>query len=581
MGSLLYLDTYESQLLSSQENSMIQQGRILSSALAGLSPAAGKSAAGTETAAADGGAADGGTGSTALAAEAARILENLRGRVDSRIRVVDTEGNLLADSATVQYGSAGGEGASPQAGDRGGPGGGSADDASSPKSSLLYRVAVGPVNLAKRLLFPPPANFSGGEFYSGKQVLLGPEIRAALEGRYGAATRYSSGGQVSVNLYSAIPILGGSLGDSLGDSLDGSPGDSLGGIIGAVLVSRSSYGILLNLYRIRLDIIRIFFMSLLVSLLLSLGLSFTITMPLRKLKDEAETVLDSRGRFAGHFRGLGRRDEIGNLSRSLSKLSQKLERRIGHIDAFTSDLLHELKNPLAAIRGRTELALSAPAKEETLLEGIMREEGRMERLLARLGELSRIDNTLEQEETEAVDLGVFLPLLLETWPRGGPARPAVSEGPEPAAGVVFDPPPGAERTLVRINADRLVQAIANPLENACSFSPPGGTVRLGLRKDTEAGNPQRAGKGGAAAGPCWTVTIDDEGPGIPGEGGRYFERFYSERPPEDREAHSGLGLAIVKAIAEGYGGRCSLTNRRGADGRVRGCRFTLSLPAAE
>jgi two-component system sensor histidine kinase ChvG len=496
--------------------------------------------------------------SRALAAEAARIQENLRGRVDSRIRVVDTEGNLLADSARVQYGGPGEED-SPQAEDRGGSGGGGADGGAGPNSSFLYRAVVGPVNLAKRIFFPPQANFSGGEFYSGKQVLLGPEILAALEGRYGAATRYSSGGQVSVNLYSAIPIPGG-------------PGE----IIGAVLVSRSSYGILLNLYRIRLDIIRIFFMSLLVSLLLSLGLSFTITVPLRKLKDEAETVLDSRGRFAGHFRGLRRRDEIGDLSRSLSQLSQKLERRIGHIDAFTSDLLHELKNPLAAIRGRTELALSSPVKEEALLEGIMREEGRMERFLARLRELSRIDNTLEREETETVDLGVFLPLFLETWPQGGAAR---SRGPEPAVGLAFDPPPGAEPALVRINTDRLIEAIANPLENACSFSPPGGTVRLGLRKDGEGEGPQRPGTGGNG-GPWWTVTIDDEGPGIPGEGDRYFERFYSERPPEDREAHSGLGLAIVKAIAEGYGGRCSLANRRGADGGVRGCRFTLSLPAA-
>jgi two-component system sensor histidine kinase ChvG len=505
-GSLLYLDTYESQLLHSQENSMIQQGRILSSALAGVSLAAGKtavkadaaSAAGTDPAAVGGTPAGAGPAvedredtavSAALAAEAVRILENLRGRVDSRIRVVDATGRLLADSATVQYGfpdaaGTGDRGFFPE-GDLGGTGDAeNPDGASSPNSSILYRIAVDPVNFVKRFLFPPQASFSGGEFYSGKQVLLGPEIRAALEGRYGAATRYSSGGQVSVNLYSAIPI----------------PGDSPGKISGAILVSRSTYGILFNLYRIRLDIIRIFFISLLVSLLLSLGLSFTITVPVRKLKNEAETVLDSRGRFTGHFRGLKRMDEIGDLSRSLSKLFQKLEKRIGHIDAFTSDLLHELKNPLAAIRGQTELALASPAKEERLLGGIMQEEGRMERLLARLRELSQIDNTLEREETETVDLGVFLPLFLETWPQrtgGGAAHPAGSEGPESAAGIalVFDPPPGVERAPVRINTDRLIQAVANPLENACSFSPPGGTIRLGLRKDGGTGGPQKTKTG--------------------------------------------------------------------------------------
>jgi two-component system, OmpR family, sensor histidine kinase ChvG len=73
MASLLYLDSYEKQLLETQEGSMIQQGRLLASAL----------------------------DSQDLSAQAAGILRRLAGRVDSRLRVIDAEGRLLADSATL------------------------------------------------------------------------------------------------------------------------------------------------------------------------------------------------------------------------------------------------------------------------------------------------------------------------------------------------------------------------------------------------------------------------------------------------------------------------------------------------
>jgi two-component system sensor histidine kinase ChvG len=530
MGSLLVLDTYENQLLAFQENSMIQQGRIFASVLSGFQ--------------------DGAEDGEGLAREARRILENLRGRTDSRIRVVDDRGRLLADSAVLASAPVN----PPEERENASPPGAEiyteADDPEQPANTkVLYGIAVYPVKVLKKLLRPPARGYSGAEFYSGRQVLLGPEIQAALEGRYGAATRYSSGGQVSVNLYSAIPVFAGAEGGT----------DT---VIGAVLVSRSSYGILLNLYRLRLDIIRIFFMSLAVSLLLSLGLSLTITLPIKKLKAEAEGVLDKAGHFSGHFRGLKRRDEIGDLSRSLHSLSQKLEKRIGFIERFTSDLLHELKNPLAAIRAQTELAALSPVKEEKLLDGIAAEEGRMERLLGKLRELSRIDNALEQETAETVDLAAFIPLLLERYTPGPDAGPVfenrLRENHGGAAG--RETPDPAE---VLINPDHLIRALTNLIDNAFSFSPPGGKVTVALES-------ARNGEG-------WNITVEDEGPGIREDTAeRYFDRFYSERSDAEKENHSGLGLAIVRAIAEGSGGGCSLRNRTNGTG----CRCTLRFPKA-
>lgn len=526
IASFMYLGTYERQLLDTQESSMIQQGRILASALTG----------------------------TDLAAEAALVLGRLGGRVDSRLRVVDASGRLLADSATLSATtsatspSVAGTEASPEAGaarslnESVAPVPAVDEPAAAPVDSrkanerALYRTVVYPLNLVRRFLAPPSEGYDSGEFYSGKNVLLGPEVAAALAGRYGAVTRLSSGGQVSVNLYSAIPILGQGAGE----------------VVGAVLVSRSTYGILVKLYALRLDIIKISAVSLIAAALLSLTLSMTITAPIGKLKNEAETVLDSAGRFRGRFTGLRRKDEIGDLSRALSSLSERLEKRISYIDGFTSDLLHELKNPLAAIRGATDLALEAAsgeAERTRLLERVRDEERRMERLLAGLREMGGIDNRLDGESVQPVDLRALVPVALARYPHRD----------YPTVRVRFEDAVG-KPALARVNSDRLVQAITNPVDNAVSFSPAGSAVTVRLHESDG----------------TYIVDVDDEGPGIAEPSrGKVFDRFYSDRPEGERQSHSGLGLAIVKAIAAGYGGSCSI-----GSGPEGGCRFRLALPKA-
>lgn len=524
LASLLYLDTYEKQLLEMQEASMIQQGRVFASAMAGVD----------------------------LAAESTAILARLGARVDSRIRVVDTGGRLVADSA-----------AEPAAAKpRSAPGAEAQAASRKANERMLYRTFVSPINAVRRWLLPPGESYDSGEFYSGAATLLGPEVQAALAGRYGSITRLSTGGQVSVNLYSAIPVFGSASNE----------------VRGAVLVSRSTYGILRRLYEVRLELIKVFVFSLAAALLLSVALSMTITVPIVRLKRQAEGVLDRSGRFRGRFTGLRRKDEIGDLSRSLSDLSARLERRIGFIDGFTADLLHELKNPLAAIRGAVELALSEPggddvggddagdpagdpasglASENARVRGLLLrvrdEELRMERLLSRLRELGRIDNRMDDEEASLVDLAELAPLILSRYPHKD----------YPTVRVVFDARVDGP-ALVRANPDRLTQLLSNPVDNAVSFSPVGSTVTVRLS----------AGSLSGLSG--YLVEVDDDGPGAdPASLPRAFDRFYSDRPAAAADEHTGLGLAIAHAIATGYGGACSLENR--PEG---GCRFSLVLPRA-
>ncbi len=506
LGSMLYLDTYEEQLLEKQEESMIQQGRIFSAALTGEN----------------------------IRENGYLILEKLNRRVDSRIRILDTGGNLLADSAVIN-----GEDHPEEA----------SDIYSSRKSAvssikktanqtLLYRITIIPLSQIKKLLFPPDTSYGTGEFYSGKTVLMGPEIQAAVRGRYGAITRISSGGQVSVNLYSAIPVWNG-------------PGEE--SVIGVVLISRSTYKILLNLYELRLDIMKIFLMSLGAALIISLALSMTITRPLHKLKIQAGKILDKSGRFQSHFTGLKRKDEIGALSRTLCQLSENLEKRIAFIDQFTADMLHELKNPLAAIRGAAEMSALSPEKEEHLLNNILEEEKRMERLLERLREISRIDNQMDREPGEEVELNSLIPLILSRYPHKD----------FPDIPVAFTSKIEG-KALITANPDRLVQMIANPVDNSVSLSEKGYCVEIELFR----------GEGTESS---YILTIKDRGPGIPGASLPFlFNRFYSDRDDREKGKHSGLGLSIVKSIVEKYGGSCRLENRDGG-----GACFTLNLPAAD
>lgn len=532
IGSLLYLDTYEKQLLQNLERSLIQQGRIFSAALSD-----------TDSGEQTGGIVAGGSmipehNSDILRQHALLILENLNQNLIARVRIVDMNGVLLADSA-VDFQHSGASG-SDVSGVRSATTVSKITEAADEiriRDSLPYQIAVEPIKAILRLLYPPRPPLPSGEYYSGKEVLLGDEIEAALEGRYGAATRISSGGQRSVNLYSALPIYSGEL------------------VAGAVLVNQSTYRILSNLYGIRMDIINIFFLSLTAAFGLSVLLSLTITRPIRKLQHEAEQVLDDNGAVRDAFSKLRRRDEIGSLSRSLNTLAGRLVKRIDFIDSFYSDILHELKNPLTAVRSAAEIMESdSPDWQRPFLRTIQEETNRINRILGELRELTRIDTQLDVEETEPIDISPFVMELIDGYGR------LHRENLRIAAGRMDD------RCLVEANPARLRQVLVNLFDNALSFSKSAAHSPALIQVEV-----LRRGRSEKERARYAEIIIEDNGPGIsPGNLDRIFDRFFTDR--EDRDDHSGLGLSICKAIVEGYGGTIRAANRKEG-----GARFSIGL----
>ena len=131
---------------------------------------------------------------------------------------------------------------------------------------------------------------------------------------------------------------------------------------------------------------------------------------------------------------------------------------------------------------------------------------------------------------------------------------------------------GGQPFTIEGHESRLGQVTNNLIDNARSFSPKGGTVRVGLR--------QRRCEAGDEDGPLGIeITVEDEGPGIPDHAlERIFERFYTDRPEQGFGQNSGLGLSISRQIIEALGGRIWAVNRIAADGSVAGARFAAWLP---
>jgi two-component system sensor histidine kinase ChvG len=377
----------------------------------------------------------------------------------------------------------------------------------------------------------PKPDLASADFYSKDKPLMGPEIKAALGGRYGATTRYSIGEQrQSIIIYSAIPVR------------------SREKVVGVVLVSQSTYRLLLDLYEVRMGTIKVFLICIVLAVVLTLFLSSTIGRPLRRLRNEAEALLDTRGRLMRPFRPTRRLDEIGDLGRTLHELTERLEAHIQFIESFAADLSHEFKNPLASIRSAAEIALEAGDKKERVkfLDMVIRDVARMERLLTGTREITQLDVSLAKEPREEVKLGPLVEHILA----GARLR---------EKDLVFELQAPEKPVSVAGREERLAQVLENVLDNAIGFSPERGVIRLTL----------------AAIDRQAVVRIEDEGPGIPDEHReKIFSRFFTFRPASAHHSlHTGLGLSIVKVIVQGYGGTVFARNRE-----TGGACFEITLP---
>jgi len=370
------------------------------------------------------------------------------------------------------------------------------------------------------------------------------EIVQALSGQNASMVRINDRGEVIVSV--AVPV------------------QRFRAVRGALMLSTQGADIDDMVTAERLAIFKVFLVSATVMVILSALLAGTIAGPVRRLADGADRV---RRRIKARVEipdFTTRKDEIGHLSGTLRDMTSALYRRIEAIESFAADVAHELKNPLTSLRSAVETLPLAKTDESRarLLAVIQHDVKRLDRLISDISDASRLDAELQRQEADPVDLHRLLTTVVavanEVKRDDGVRVTLTFEGGNPKSFTV----PGHD--------SRLGQVFNNLIDNARSFSPPGGSVRVTCRRV------QRTIE----------VTVDDDGPGVPPDAfDRIFERFYTDRPHQGFGQNSGLGLSISRQIVEAHDGTICVENRiaPAAPGdeepQVLGARFIVRLPA--
>ncbi|MCY1707047.1 sensor histidine kinase [Pannonibacter sp. SL95] len=380
-----------------------------------------------------------------------------------------------------------------------------------------------------------------------------PEVEAALAGSPASVVRVSQRGELIVSV--AVPI------------------QRFRAVLGTLLLSTQGGDIDAIVSAERIAIMRVFLVAAVVMFIMSVLLAGTIAGPVRRLAAAADRVRKGSNSRQEIPDFSDRQDEIGHLARAFRDMTNALYNRMDAIERFAADVAHELKNPLTSLRSAVEtlpLAKSDTSKAR-LLEVIQHDVRRLDRLITDISDASRLDAELSRGNAEVLDVANLLRGVADmSNQRAAADAPRViltiaDAKPEKAGEKAPDKP----YEMMGYDS-RLAQVINNLIDNARSFSPEGGTVRIGASR--------KAGR--------IIVTVDDDGPGIRAEKiERIFERFYTDRPDgEDFGNNSGLGLSISRQIIEAHKGTICAENRMEADpaaggSRIAGARFTISLPA--
>jgi two-component system sensor histidine kinase CreC len=240
-------------------------------------------------------------------------------------------------------------------------------------------------------------------------------------------------------------------------------------------------------------------------------------------------------------------DEIGQLGQAFEEMRVALEGK-QYVENYVQTLTHEMKSPLAAIHGATELlGEEMPAERRSrFLANIESETGRLQQLIEKLLLLTSIENRRELQKVEEISLPTLVRQLVASFVLLCQARDVTLEI------------EGEPETPIRCEICLIEHAVANLLQNAIEFSPRGGVVKVAVMRE----------------GNAILLTVTDQGPGIPEYGlPRVFERFYSLKRPDTGKKSTGLGLSLVRETMLLHGGNATLENLAGG-----GAKATLIFP---
>ena len=347
------------------------------------------------------------------------------------------------------------------------------------------------------------------------------DVHLTLRGRYGArSTRSDPDDESSSVMHVAAPIRDGNR------------------IAGVLTVAKPNSTIAPFIARSERTILRWGFVLLGTALAVGLLAAWWLARQLDSLRRYADAVTAGERAILPGVAG-----EFADLGRALETMRERLEGK-QYVERYVHALTHELKAPLAAVRGASEL-LEAPlpdADRARFATSVREQSERMAQMIDKLLALAAVEHCQRIEQPEDVEVASLVDEAIAPFTGRAPVEVQVRIEPDVAAR--------------RIHGDAFLlrQMLANLVDNACDFSAPGDAVELAARLD-----------GGRLH-----LTVADRGPGVPDYAlPRVFERFYSLPRPGGRSRSSGLGLAFVAEVVALHGGQVALENRDGGGACAR------------
>jgi two-component system sensor histidine kinase ChvG len=316
--------------------------------------------------------------------------------------------------------------------------------------------------------------------------------------------------------------------------------------VGYILVSEQSNEILVAVEERKDFIIRTVLAVALVIFIFSVFLNKYILKPISFLVKYTESIKVKSNQPVNIDKFFIRKDEVGKLTQSIHEMTLDLQKRTNRAETFSTDLAHEIRNPLASLKGASELLDKTIEQEdrEKLLNIINHDAERIERLITDYTQMLKDEASLSREKMRKIDLNLIIRNVVEDFKQD-------IESLNKKINIKIVNKKNEQIFLYILGIEnRIEQVIANLLDNAISFSQSNSEILVEIDEIKNE----------------FLITFKDEGPGFKEKNiENIFKRFYSNRPKNFGE-HSGLGLNIVKNIIELHKGKVKAINRIDTEG---------------
>ena len=310
--------------------------------------------------------------------------------------------------------------------------------------------------------------------------------------------------------------------------------------LGYLVISELSNEIIIAVEERKNFILRTVLAVALVIFVFSIFLNQYLLSPIKSLVDYTKSIKDKDVKMDTIEKFLKRKDEVGLLSNSLNDMTQDLYKRINIAENFSTDLTHEIRNPLASLKGASELldTTDEPEKRSKLLKIISHDVQRIERLITDYSQMLKDEAALSREKMKKIDVISIVKSVIDDF-----NNDLLNSNKNIKIKLDTISDNKTKPNILGVE-NRVEQVLANLLDNSISFSPPNSEIKVLVKSKDK----------------IVKLAVEDQGPGFNEKNiEQIFNRFYSNRPEKFGE-HTGLGLNIVKNIIELHGGSINASN---------------------